>query len=99
MKIPSVILRRFEWRLGLRPRPLRVPKGMSREDFEAAVASLPPGLDADELLEFVEAGDEPNAACPVFRERLRRLLWGWVGRGQAVRRVGLERRLDERHLN
>lgn len=97
MKIPPVILRRFEWRLGLRTRPVRVPRGMSRADFEAAIASLPPGLDADELLEFVEAGDAgeaPNAACPVFRERLRRMLWGWVGRGPAVRRIGLGRHLN-----
>jgi inorganic triphosphatase YgiF len=96
VKIPFVMLRRFEWRLGLRARSLRVPGGMSRSEFEAALESLPPDVDAEELLEFIEAGEleaPGQAACPVFRERLRRLLWGMVGRGQAMPvRVG-------RHLN
>jgi hypothetical protein len=83
MKLPAVILRRLEWRLGLGARPLRVPRGMTRLDFEAALESLPFEVDAEELREFVEA-EEPAApaqtACPVFRERLRRLLWGLVRR-------------------
>lgn len=102
MKLPSVILRRFEWRLGLRARPLRppsdvslrVPRGMSRAQFEAALASLPPGVDAEELREFVE-GDDAAAphACPIFRERLRRLLWSLVA-GRSTRPAHLGRPLN-----
>lgn len=96
MKLPSVILRRFEWRLGLRARPLRrardesrrVPRGMSRAEFESALASLPPGVDAEELREFVEGDDAP--ACPIFRERLRRLLWSLVA-GRAASSARLDR--------
>ena len=84
MKIPFVILRRIEWRLGLRGPRVRVPAGMSRLEFEAALASLPPDVDPEELRDFVEGGGEPDAANPVFRERLRRLLWGLVGKGQPV---------------
>jgi len=95
VKLPLVILRRFEWRLGLRARPLRpsrggrVPPGMSRAELEAALASLPPGVDADELLEFVAGDEGPETACPIFRERLRRLLWSWVaGRPVGAARMG-----------
>jgi hypothetical protein len=52
---------------------------MSRDEFEAALSDLPSDVDPDELREFVEADGEP--ACPVFRERLRALLWGWTRHG------------------
>jgi len=55
----------------------RVPEGMTREAFEEALADLPSDVDPEELREFVEADGEP--ACPVFREKLRSLLWAWVG--------------------
>lgn len=77
MKLPKAMLRRLEWRLGLRPAGPKVPEGMTRAEFEAALADLPSDIDPDELREFVEADGE--RACPVFRERLRSLLWAWVG--------------------
>ena len=79
MKLPGLILRRLEWRFGLRPHPLHAPGGIGQAEFEAALADLPSDVDPDELREFIEADGEP--ACPLFRERLRSLLWGWVRHG------------------
>ena len=86
MKIPPVILRRFEWRLGLRSHSARLPTGMTLHELESALASLPADVDPEELLEYIEAdtdaGHEP--ASPLFRERLRRLLWSSLGNRQAL---------------
>jgi hypothetical protein len=59
--------------------PVGAPEGLTREEFEAALADLPSDVDPEELREFVEARGEP--ACPMFRERLRALLWGWARHG------------------
>ncbi len=57
----------------------RLPDGLTRAELEAALADLPSDVSPEELLEFVEAEGEP--ACPVFKERLRALLWGWARHG------------------
>lgn len=93
MKLPTSMLRRLEWRLGLRPAGPKVPEGMTREAFEEALADLPSDVEAEELREFVEARGEP--ASPIFQERLRSLLWAWIGHAPdpAAARRG------RRHLN
>ncbi len=78
MKLPKLSLRRA-WRFGLAHDAFAFPDGLSRADLEAAIADLPSDVPADELLEFVEA--EGEHACPVFKERLRALLWGWSRHG------------------
>ena len=89
MKRSTALLRRLDWRVGRRSSSPRVPEGMTREEFEEAVADLPSDIDPDELREFVEgAGEE---ACPVFKERLKVFLWGWMGHSDTavtVRRPG-----------
>lgn len=87
------MLRRLEWRLGLRGADPYAPIGMSRDEFEAALADLPSDVDPDELLEFIAADGEP--ACPVFRERLRALLWGWTRHGHPAASA----RRARHHLN
>ncbi len=93
MKLPDLMLWRLGRRLGLREPTLRLPGGMTREDLEAALDDLPSDVDPEELLEFVEADGEP--ACPVFRERLRALLWGWVRHGHPTAAA----RRARHHLN
>jgi hypothetical protein len=93
MKFPGPILRRFERRRSGNEPDVRVPDGMAREEFEAALADLPSDIDPDELREFVEASGEP--ACPVFKERLRALLWGWTRHGHPTASA----RRARHHLN
>lgn len=71
----------------------RVPEGMTSAEFEDAVADLPSDVDPDELREFIEA--EGETACPMFRERLRALLWGWVRHGHPTAAA----RRARQHLN
>ena len=88
MKGSSRRPKRFDW-AALR----RAPEGVSRAELEEAIADLPSDVDPDELLEFIEADGEP--ACPVFRERLRALLWGWVRHGHPTAAA----RRARHHLN
>lgn len=88
MKRSTSLLSRLDWRQGRGSSASRVPEGMTRGELEDALADLPSDIHPDELLEFIEADGE--SACPVFKERLRALLWGWTGQqGQlaSVRRV------------
>lgn len=53
---------------------------------EARAAAEHLDFDPAEFAEFLEGGDEPLAADPAFRERLRDELWGMV-RAQAESRA------------
>jgi len=79
VKLRGFVSRRLGAHFGLRDEPRREPGEMTLAELEAALADLPSDVDPEELFEFIEADGEP--ACPVFRERLRALLWGWVRHG------------------
>ena len=95
MKTPRTIRRQWEQRFGRRDRQAIAAPELSPEELDEALRTLPPDIDPAELLEFVEAGGLGPRPDPVFRERLRRLLWDLItGRVSAPPEHHMDRRTD-----